>query len=307
MWAFSFDADNVVSFCKENGIELTDTYDNLKLLNDNIRKHVKVSITKRYKSNLNYIENWKKIILNNDGTFKVIKNDFIPFQLDIKDNYELFKKFLLKYKRIISNLIKDKIFIPTITGGLDTRGFIGLYRDKISELDGYFLTEVKQDGKNNIEQGKLELELANQVVKKIGLKEWRLNQLEDSNIPYITMTGMFNENADAYDNPNDPEYIYKLIQHGWGNKYQYINKLTPFMDDDYLIFKQDKELTKCLLLLLLAPDLLHIPFISGTSLFNHFKDGCLIYPFMEDYLIEAQKILIFWGEEKCKNILKEDD
>ena len=85
-WAFSFDADNVVKYCKENNISLTDTYDNLNQFNKNVGKHIKSSITKRYKYNLNYIENWKKVILYPNGTFEVIKNDFIPLQAKILKN-----------------------------------------------------------------------------------------------------------------------------------------------------------------------------------------------------------------------------
>ena len=129
--------------------------------------------------------------------------------------------------------------------------------------------------------------------------------MDNEDSEYITITGMFNENALECKDPNDPEYIYKIIQHGWANKYQYqyINKLTPYMDDDYLKFKQHGEVTRMLLLFLLVPDLIHIPFISGASLFNHFPDGCLIYPLLKDALGVVQDILNMWGEDKVKNIL----
>lgn len=303
LFAFSFDPFLVVEFAKQNNISLTDTYDNVKQINDNVGSHIKSSIKKRYKHNLSYIEGWKKVILNSDGNFEIIKNEFIPFQLDIKEHYIEFKNFLLKYKKYIDYLIDKKLFLPTLTGGLDTRYFTGLYRNRVNELDGYFCTSVKQDGKNNYEQGQLEIKLADEVAYKINLKQERFEDLDTENKHYCTITGMFNENADSYKNANDPEYIYKLVQHGYDNTHQYINKLTPFLDDDYLQFKQEGEIIRCLLMILLAPDLLHIPFISGTSLYNRYPDGCNFYPYLNGWLVKVQDILNYWGEEKVKNIL----
>ena len=40
-------------------------------------------------------------------------------------------------------------------------------------MDGYFLTAVKQDGKNNVEQGQLEVNLAKNVANIVGLKDKR--------------------------------------------------------------------------------------------------------------------------------------
>ena len=143
---------------------------------ENLREHIKPSIKKHYKYKLEYIEGWKQIFLHQDGNFEVIKNDFVPFQLDYKNHFEEFKNLLIKYKNIVNKYIDEKLFLPTITGGVDTRGLIWFYRNRISELDGYFLTSVKQDGRNHVEQGQLEMKLAEQVVKKIGLKNNRINK-----------------------------------------------------------------------------------------------------------------------------------
>lgn len=56
LFCFSFEVNKVVNFAKENGIELTDTYDNFKLLNDNVNAHVKSSVKKRYQYNVSFIE-----------------------------------------------------------------------------------------------------------------------------------------------------------------------------------------------------------------------------------------------------------
>lgn len=299
LFAYSFDPDLVVKFAKENNIELTSNYENIEKINSNVKSHIKSSVRKRYKYNLNYIENWKSISLKKDGTF--IKNDYNAktFCYNVLEHKEELLAFFNKYKYIVNDFIDKSLFLPTITGGLDTRAFVNFYRDRVDELDGYFLTETKQDGKNNYEQGLLEMKLAKLVVKKIGLKDNRINKLEDCDKPYVTITGMFNENANEYKNPNDPEYIYKVIQHGYDNTHQYINKITPYMDDDYLKFKQDKELFRILSLLILTPDLIHIPFVSGTSFFNHFPEGTTLYPFLEKQILQAISILNYWNSKKA--------
>lgn len=293
LFAFSFDPDLVVNWAKEHNIELTDNYENRDKINDNIRKHIKPSITKHYKYNLSYIEGWKSVVLNSNGNFIKEEYSFIPFTKDIINNKSLLVKWLDKYKTIINNAIDDKKFIPTITGGLDTRAFIGLYRDRIKELPGYFCSSVKQDGKNNIEQGKLELELAENVVKYIGLKNKRIDDINTTD--YVTLSGFFNENANSYSNPNDPEYIYKIVQHAYDNKHQFINKINIFLDDDYLQFKQEGELFRILLLQYLTPDLLFFPFISGTSLYNMFPRGATVYPLLNYQLMEINEIFKKWN------------
>ena len=45
------------------------------------------------------------------------------------------------------------------------------------------------------------------------------------------------------------------------------------MDDDYLMFIQDGELLRTLLICLLAKDLAHIPFLSGSYMFLEFPNG----------------------------------
>ena len=294
-FAFSFDPDLVVKFAKEKGIELKDDYSNINLINENVRKHIKSSVRKRYKYNLNYIENWKKIVLHEDGTFEKEDYNLDMFCYDVLDHKEELLAFYNKYNVIVNDFIDRKKFLPTITGGLDTRAFVGFYRDRVGELDGYFLSEVKQDGKNNYEQGLLEMKLAQLVVKKIGLKNTRFNKLEDTDC--ATITGMFNENANEYENPNDPEYVYKVVQHGYDNTHQYINKITPYMDDDYYKFKQDGELFRVLNILILAPDMIHMPFISGTSLFNNFPDGITIYPFLKVQVDKVVSILNYWNSK----------
>ena len=298
VFCFSFDVDNVVEFANENGIKLSDTFEGLKTINANIQKHIKKSILARYKYGVQYIEGWESVSLNNDGTFAVVKNSFQPFTLDVANHYNELKHFLLKYKNYVDSLIDDGLFIPTITGGLDTRYLLGLCRHRVSELNGYYLKEIKPDGKGDLLKGSAEAKIAEQVALKIGLKNQRFEK-QRAHTDY-TISGMFNENANSYDDPNDPQYLYKIIQHGWSNKNFYCN-IMPFMDEEYLQFKQKGELMRILFALLLTPDLIYIPLISGSSLFNQYPDG---YCFTQlQQIDEACLILGKWGWAKVKNIL----
>lgn len=294
-WCYSFDPDLVANYFKNKNIYIPDDYSNFEQVNSNLREHIKPSIKKHYKYKLEYIEGWKKVILSADGNFEIIKNDFVPFQLDYKNHFNEFKNLLIKYKNIVNKYIDERLFIPTITGGVDTRGFIWFYRNRISELDGYFLTSVKQDGRNHKTQGQLEIKLAEQVVKKIGLKNNRIEKLEDCDKPYVTLSGFFNENADLYDNPNDIDYIYKVVQHAWDSSHQFINKLTIFMDDDFLRFKANNNFKW--ILMIMNEDLLLIPIVSGTSLYRHYQEGAYIVPTFIDNIRLASEHLLDWGSE----------
>lgn len=300
-WAFSFDYRLVEEYCKNIGIELSENYENLSSISDNIKFHIKQSIKQTYKCNFQYIEGWKKVILFEDGSFDVTNYDLPLFSLDIKYNYDAFKQFLLKYKKAIKKLIDSQLFIPTLTAGIDSRGLSGLWKEYVDLLPGYFLMDIKNDGKNHVQQGAKEIELASYVANALNLKNVRYKELPE---PVVTMTGILNENAIAYDNPNDPEYIYKIIQHSWGPN-NYHRKLTPFIDDDYLVFKQDGELFRLLLIFLLNKELAHIPFLSGTSMFSVFPNGHVIWPAKIDYIEKIYDIFNYWGEEKVKNILSE--
>ena len=146
------------------------------------------------------------------------------------------------------------------------------------------------------------MKIAEQVAKKIGLKLNRIDNLNDLNKPYATLSGMFNENAELYANPCDPDYIYKIIQHGYDSKHKYSNSITIFMDDDYLQFKPT-TLFKDIMVLLLN-DLIFIPFISGASMFRHFKKGATLYPNYKDNVVKGLTIINNWGEHNIQELFK---
>lgn len=288
-FAYSYDPNLVVEYAKSHNIPLSDNYEALNNINDNIRAHVKPSITKHYKYSLSTIEYFKSVKVNYDGVPTVVYSRFKPYTKDIRTHFAEFVKFLKKWKGIINKVIDDKLFVPTITGGLDTRAFIGLYKDRVKELNGYFISPVKRDGKNNIAQGEFEVEISRLVAKNYNIRCKIFT--EDEMKEYFTLSGFFNDNANSYENPNDIEYIKKIIEHAYDNDHQFVNKLNIFLDEDYLQFKQEGELFRVMMIMYLLPDSFNIPFTSGTSLFNRFPQGAHIYPLLKDVVLEAQKIL----------------
>lgn len=304
LFCYSFDADSVVGFANYNNIKLTDTFDNLGDIDKNIRAHIKTSVMKNYKYNISYIEGWSKVVIDSNGNVILLEKFPIDdlFKVGFKDKefYPQLKLFLNKYRKYLNELIDSKQFIPSITGGLDTRYLTGLFKGREKDIEYYYLKEVKPDGKSDIEKGNLEVSIAEQVIRKLGIKATRVEKLDG----HYTMSGMFNENANSYEEPNDPEYITKIIQHSYSNKNNYGNKIMPFIDDDYLKFKQDGEFMRILLTLILTPNLVFIPVVSGTGLYNQFPDG---YNFTQLEKVNSVCTLLHsWGEDKIKELRGEE-
>lgn len=252
---------------------------------------------------ISFIENWSKVTILPDGSFEKEDYPLIPYSIKLKDAYDNLHKLFLKYKRIVNTLIDQHKFIPTITGGLDTRILTCLWRDRVDELDGFYLRDVKQDGKNNVELGHSDLKCATQVANYLGLTN-HFNKIP----PYIRgISGMFTEGSrELYSmKVNDDRFVYKFIQHHPSLK----GFLTPFTDDLFLQIKHpDKNVFRCLMILLVSKDLSNFECTGTKAMFE--RNGNKPYNFYEeykDYISQAQEILDYWGEEKCKNFLKEDN
>lgn len=299
LFCYSFDVDNVVDFAKAHNIPLTDTYDNLNQINDNIRKHIKPSVLKNYRYSVKYIEQWKRVVLDSQGDFSITYNEFVPYQKEISENLPDFLRFLEKYKKIVDKAIDDNNFVPTLTGGLDTRGLITLYKDRITELPGFYLKAIKQDGRNNAAMGELETILATNVAKIVNLKSERFENLSDFKDSAITLSGTFNENAIEYENPADIQYITKIISHSYSNSYTYSTQILPYIDDDYLQFAIKGEFLRIFLILYGMSELRNVPFISGTFLYNQYPQGVTLYQLLEDSFEYLNSIWII--VEKLKN------
>lgn len=252
---------------------------------------------------ISYIENWSKVTIHSDGTFDKENYPLTPYTIELKDAYDNLHKLFVKYKKIINKLIDEHKFIPTVTGGLDTRILTCLWRDRANELDGFYLRDVKQDGKNNVELGHSDLKCATQVANYLGLTN-HFNKIP----PYIRgISGMFTEGSrELYSmKVNDDRFVYKFIQHHPSLK----GFLTPFTDDLFLQIKQpEKNVFRCLMILLVSKDLSNFECTGTKAMFE--RNGNKPYNFYEeykDYIPQAQEILDYWGEEKCKNFLKDDN
>ena len=60
-------------------------------------------------------------MVHSDGSFEKVDYPLIPYSVDLKDAYDLIHKLLLKYKHGVESLLAQNKFIPTLTGGVDTR------------------------------------------------------------------------------------------------------------------------------------------------------------------------------------------
>lgn len=291
LFCFCFEAGQVEYFAKINNISI---FPFNKATLGEIGMHLKKSVAKNYEYSFNFIENWKKVTIHSDGTFEKEDYPLIPYSLDLKENYTLFINWLKKYKQKIIKLISEDKFVPTLTGGLDSRTLIGLYREKLSEKNiNYHLKAVKTDGKNQIEKGSSEIIIADAIAHKIGLQE-RLENLPEGK---ISSTSILNENARFLSNPNNTDFIYKYIQHSYDNVTKYERKLNPFLDDDYLKFKQETDFMRVLLALLLIPDLIQYRLIGTTEEYEENPDGYLFEEKYANIIPKAKELIAYWEDK----------
>lgn len=278
-------------FCFDNG--LIPQGDMLKIFKYRLY-HKSAEVT--YKLQYKYIEDFREIRVKADGAYSYTPFGFKSFWKDPKENYDQIKEFLLKYKRTIKQLITDGVFLPTLTGGLDSRTIIGLYRDELGCIESYYLKAVKPDGKNHVEKGMKEIDVAEIVWKRLGVSPTRTESLNGC----VTVSGRLNENQrDKNMDFVNTFWVDKVIRHDYNT--EKIVKL--YTDPLYLELMQTKNIYRCLFALLLIPDLLDIPLVGMSD--DYYAEGT--YDFYEKYkteIQEAKAIMEYWGKEKCDNILK---
>jgi len=273
--------------------------DYLKEEGENEYSFLPKSVAEDYEyKHIEFIENWSKVIIYPDGTFEKTNYPLQVFSVDLKDAYDLLHNLFIKYKKLAKECIDNNDFIPTITGGMDTRSLSALWRDNYKD-NLFFVKEVKNDGKDNIELCLADYECAINVANRLGITEhtnYRGNKK--------TISGMYSINSFANKLLNDPDYICKFIQHsaGWSNE------LRPFADDLFLQIRHpEKKVMRALLMLLLAKDLSDLPLICSQWLFEKYDyKPYSFYDYYDEEIQKAQEILDYWGEEKVNNILKED-
>lgn len=215
------------------------------------------------------IDNWSEICISKNGELTVKENDLSKlYSVDIEDSYPLIKVWAEKYQDIVSDLCRQKKFIPTLTGGCDTRILTYFWRN--FNLENYRLRAVKKDGKNNVEKGKTEISIAEKVIKKFGMN---LGRLEEPPAGTFSMCGTYTEATQKQILLNDRQFVRNVINRCDFEWYQ----VQPFVDDLYLMIKPHRIFEmRVLFMLLFCPDLLDIEIISeagqGIYSFDYFKD-----------------------------------
>lgn len=138
------------------------------------------------------ITNYSEIRILKGKNVKIIKkeNDLSKvYSVPLEDSKDLIKQWSEKYLDIVSDLCKQDKFIPTLTGGCDTRILTYFWRKH--NIKNYRLRAVKQDGKNNIKKGEIEIDIAQKILKKLGMNCERLEELPQG---ASTMSGRYTEN-----------------------------------------------------------------------------------------------------------------
>ena len=259
------------------------------------------SIKKGYFFNhVGYIENWKRVIVYPDGSFEKEAYPLELYSVDINQAFNIFKEWIIKYKYIVRDELKRDNFIPTITGGLDTR-YLSYFWFNHYAKNEFYCREMKNDGKNHVELGKADLDCAIMVAKKLNLDN-NLNRIPSGK---ITLSGMYTEaNRGMYGMPiNDVRFVYKFIQHKiCGN-----SLIMPFTDDLFLKIKQpNKNVFRVLMALIFCPDLLDLPLIGTQKMFDENNHRpYYFYEYYADYIDEAKNIIKSWGYDNAYQLLKE--
>ena len=300
LFVFDLGRDEIKNFLELN---FEDPYKTKEELAEPYCRFTKTVIGDYLFNHVNYIENWSKIIISQDGQFEKIDYNLTLYSMELKDSFDIVYNWLKKYKIAVNKLISENKFIPTITGGIDTRTLTFLYKPNIQEnnINTFYIKAVKNDGKNRLILGEADLNCALQVAEAIGIN----NYSEIIPSGYVTVSGKFSEsNRGMFGlEPNDQFFVFKIIQHHI-LKSGISKVLLPMADDEFLMIKQPgKDIFRCLLALLLCPELLTLPCIGTQNIFEKYDNKP--YNFYEENKIaieEAKKIIAYWGENNCKKI-----
>lgn len=211
-----------------------------------------------------------KILKNLNG--KIIKKDndlSKVYNVPLEESKDLIRQWAEKYLDLTSDLCKLGTFIPTITGGCDTRVLTYFWRKH--NLDKYHLHAVKKSGNDTVENGKIEIGISQKVLNRLGMNCERLEE-----IPFgeITLNGVYTETNCKSALHNNVLFIKNVINRCISTHSKHI---CPFVDDLYLMIKSNELYDlRVLFMLIFCPDLLDIELKSssnkGIYTFNYFKD-----------------------------------
>lgn len=231
------------------------------------------------------INNYSEITLTSWGELEVKPNDYSRlYSVPIEDAFPLIRQWEEKYMDTVSDLCRKGEFIPTLTGGCDTRILTHFWRTH--NLKCYRLRAVKKDGKNNVEKGLKEIEISQKVIARLGMELERKEEPPDG---MCSMSGAYTEATQYPELLNNRNFITDVVNRcdfEW-------EQLQPFVDDLYLMIKPDELLEmRVLFMLLFCPDLLDIEFISDYkgSVFDS------VYSFRDfgEVIERCQRLIARW-------------
>lgn len=221
------------------------------------------------------INNWSEIRLSRSGEISAEKADMSRlYSVPVEDAYPLIREWEEKYMDMVADLCRRNAFIPTLTGGCDTRILTHFWRRH--SLKYYRLRAVKKDGKNNVEKGLQEMAIAEKVLAAMGKD---MERLEEPPGGMESMCGTWTESTQHAELLNDRRFITDVVNRCNFEWYQ----LQPFADDLYLMIRPDRLFQmRVLFMILFCPDLLDIEIISEAGdgvyrfadKFRDVIDGC---------------------------------
>lgn len=228
------------------------------------------------------ITNYSQIKITRTGELTVKENDYSElYSINIEDSSDIIDIWIEKYSDLVSDLCKQNKFIPTLTGGCDTRILTYFWRK--FDIKNYRLRAVKKDGKNNVQKGQLEIDISKQVLSRLGKNAERLEEPPEG---MISMCGTYTESTQYDELLNDKHFVTDVINKCNFEWYQ----LQPFTDDLYLLIKPSKKYEiRVLFMLLLCPDLLDIDLISDA--------GRGVYKFdseFKDVITDCKELISRW-------------
>lgn len=203
------------------------------------------------------ITSWSEVRLSRSGDIDVKPCDMSRlYSVPVEESYPLIREWEEKYMDKVADLCRRNAFIPTLTGGCDTRILTHFWRKH--DLKYYRLRAVKKDGKNNVEKGLQEMMIAGKVLSRMGKD---MERLEEPPRGMTTMCGTYTEATQYPELLNDRRFITDVVNRcdfEW-------SQLQPFTDDLYLMIRPEKLFQmRVLFMLLFCPDLTDIELVSDS-------------------------------------------
>lgn len=250
-----------------------------------------------FRKNVTVLTNVQSFDVDNLKVASFIDEDEL-FKYELKDNFELFYAFIKEIRENFEMRVGSGRFIPTLTGGLDTRVLLHFWLPYLSKIDYFYLKSTKQDGKNNVERGSKEVEIAKKIFKSLGREN--ITQIE-SLLGYGTASGIFTEGGRKKETLNNKDWIltYPPVSSSYFTSFGSFNPgFHPFLFKEYLMLKHpEANFMRTLLYVLFVQ-----PYQHSKIEFAGFADHDL-YSYEEAFaeqIAKVNELLDYWGPEKVQ-------